>query len=97
MELPPPPEVPSILDELPPPPEVASIIEELPPPPDPLEESTAQAMPRETPQVRVRRTTAAARRKAEQLNVDLAEVEGTGQKGQIIVEDVHRKARERRS
>lgn len=54
-------------------------------------------MPRETPQVRVRRTTAAARRKAEQLNVDLAEVEGTGQKGQIIVEDVHRKARERRS
>ncbi len=35
--------------------------------------------------------TAAARRKARELGVDLAEVEGTGQDGQITVDDVRRK------
>jgi pyruvate/2-oxoglutarate dehydrogenase complex dihydrolipoamide acyltransferase (E2) component len=36
----------------------------------------------------------AARRRAEELNVNLAEVEGTGQDGQITVEDVRRSAQE---
>jgi hypothetical protein len=40
------------------------------------------------------RATAAARRRAEEMNVDLAEVEGTGQDGQITVEDVRRSAQE---
>jgi pyruvate/2-oxoglutarate dehydrogenase complex dihydrolipoamide acyltransferase (E2) component len=35
--------------------------------------------------------TDAARRKARELGVDLSEVEGTGNGGQITVEDVHRK------
>jgi exonuclease VII small subunit len=35
--------------------------------------------------------TAAARRKARELGVDLAEVEGTGQDGQITIDDVRRK------
>ena len=35
--------------------------------------------------------TAAARRKARELGVNLAEVEGTGQDGQITIDDVRRK------
>ena len=35
---------------------------------------------------------AAARRRAEEMNVDLAEIEGTGQDGQITVDDVRRSA-----
>ncbi|MCA1716873.1 MAG: E3 binding domain-containing protein [Actinobacteria bacterium] len=35
--------------------------------------------------------TAAARRKARELGVDLSEVEGTGQDGQITIDDVRRK------
>jgi polyhydroxyalkanoic acid synthase PhaR subunit len=37
------------------------------------------------------RATAAARRKAEEMGVDLSEVEGTGNGGQVTVEDVRRK------
>ena len=37
------------------------------------------------------RATAAARRKARELGVDLADVQGTGADGQITVEDVRRK------
>jgi pyruvate dehydrogenase E2 component (dihydrolipoamide acetyltransferase) len=40
------------------------------------------------------RVTAAARRRAEEMSVDLATVEGTGQDGQITVDDVRRKAQE---
>jgi pyruvate/2-oxoglutarate dehydrogenase complex dihydrolipoamide acyltransferase (E2) component len=40
------------------------------------------------------RATAAARRRAEEMNVDLAEVEGTGQYGQITVDDVRRSTHE---
>ncbi len=40
------------------------------------------------PEIRV---TAAARRRAEELSVDLSEVEGTGNGGQITVDDVRRK------
>ncbi len=37
------------------------------------------------------RATAAARRKAQELGIDLAEVEGTGTNGQVTVDDVRRK------
>ncbi len=37
------------------------------------------------------KATAAARRKAQELDVDLAEVEGTGANGQVTVDDVRRK------
>ncbi|MBX6762281.1 MAG: E3 binding domain-containing protein [Rubrobacteraceae bacterium] len=37
------------------------------------------------------KATAAARRKAEELGIDLSEVEGTGADGQITVEDVRQK------
>jgi pyruvate/2-oxoglutarate dehydrogenase complex dihydrolipoamide acyltransferase (E2) component len=37
------------------------------------------------------RATAAARRRAEELNVDLSDVEGTGNDGQITVDDVRKK------
>ena len=37
------------------------------------------------------RATAAARRRAEELSVDLSDVEGTGNEGQITVDDVRRK------
>src|SRR5918994_888472 len=40
------------------------------------------------------RATAAARRRAEEMNVDLAEIQGTGQDGQITVDDVRRSAQE---
>jgi pyruvate/2-oxoglutarate dehydrogenase complex dihydrolipoamide acyltransferase (E2) component len=40
------------------------------------------------------RATAAARRRAEEMNVDLTQVEGTGQDGQITVDDVRRSAQE---
>jgi pyruvate/2-oxoglutarate dehydrogenase complex dihydrolipoamide acyltransferase (E2) component len=40
------------------------------------------------------RATAAARRRAEETNVDLAQVDGTGQDGQITVDDVRRSAQE---
>ncbi len=40
------------------------------------------------------RATAAARRRAEEMNVDLAQVDGTGQDGQITVDDVRRSAQE---
>jgi pyruvate/2-oxoglutarate dehydrogenase complex dihydrolipoamide acyltransferase (E2) component len=36
------------------------------------------------------RATAAARRKAQELGVDLSEVHGTGANGQITVDDVRR-------
>ena len=38
-----------------------------------------------------------ARRRAQDLGVDLAEIEGTGDHGQITVADVNRKAKERQS
>ncbi len=38
-----------------------------------------------------------ARRRAQDLGVDLAEIEGTGDRGQITVADVNRKARKRQS
>lgn len=103
VELPPPPPAPqNILDELPPPPapEVSNIIDELPPPatPEALDEPTTPPTRGEKPRVHVRRgTTAAARRRAEEMGVDLAEVEGTGQGGQITVDDVRRKAQEGQS
>ena len=37
------------------------------------------------------KATGAARRKAEELGVDLAEIEGSGADGQITVEDVRKK------
>jgi archaellum component FlaC len=37
------------------------------------------------------RATAAARRRAEELNIDLSDVEGTGNGGQITIDDVRRK------
>jgi len=37
---------------------------------------------------------AAARRRAEEMNVDLVEIRGTGQDGQIMVDDVRRSAQE---
>src|ERR687889_688207 len=40
------------------------------------------------------RVTAAARRRAEEMNVDLSKVEGTGQDGQITVDDIRRSAQE---
>ncbi len=40
------------------------------------------------------RATAAARRMAEEMNVDLTEVEGTGQDGRITVDDVRGSAQE---
>jgi pyruvate/2-oxoglutarate dehydrogenase complex dihydrolipoamide acyltransferase (E2) component len=40
------------------------------------------------------RATAAARRRAEEMNVDLAEIQGTGRDGQITVDDVRRSAQE---
>lgn len=43
------------------------------------------------------RATAAARRRAEEMNVDLAGVEGTGREGRITVNDVRRKAQEGQS
>lgn len=56
-------------------------------PQEPLRPNGAQAdpSPAEPP-----RATAAARRKAEELGVDLGEVEGTGTGGQITVDDVRR-------
>lgn len=98
VELRPPPVPQNILDELPPPPVPQNILDELLPPPtlELLDEPTP-SMQGEKTQVRVRRTTAAARRRAEEMEVDLAEVEGTGQGGQITVDDVRRKAQEGQS
>jgi hypothetical protein len=51
----------------------------------------AQAAPQaEPPQEEEIRATAAARRKAQELGVELAEVEGTGANGQVTVNDVRR-------
>ncbi len=87
-----PPEVSDV--ELPPPPPVPqNILDELPPPPDEPTSGTARV---EKPRIHVRKITAAAQRKAEELNVDLAEVEGTGRDGQITVGDVRKKAAEKR-
>jgi pyruvate/2-oxoglutarate dehydrogenase complex dihydrolipoamide acyltransferase (E2) component len=95
VELSPPPEAsPSILDELPPPPatEEQNVGET---PTAPMAPEPSDAPPVEAPQTegsRVRRVTAtaAARRKAEELGVDLLEVEGTGPNGRITVDDVRR-------
>ena len=96
-ELPPPPEV-SEVDLPPPPPVPQNILDELPPPPalEALDEPTAQSARGEKPRIHVRKVTAAARRTAEELNVDLDEVEGTGRDGQISVGDVRKKAAERK-
>ena len=105
-ELPPPPQVsPSIIDELPPPPQVSpSIIDELPPPPVPgnqnvvgVEPSAEPAVEEKAPRTKglgTRRATAteAAYRKAEELGVDLLEIEGSGPNGRITVEDVRGKS-----
>jgi pyruvate/2-oxoglutarate dehydrogenase complex dihydrolipoamide acyltransferase (E2) component len=51
------------------------------------ESATSQTMPEEEGK-------ATARRRAEEMNVDLAEVHGTGQDGQITVDDLRKKAQE---
>lgn len=56
---------------------------------DSQDESAAQADGSAAQEEEVR-ATAAARRKAEELSVDLTEVEGTGSNGQITVDDVRR-------
>lgn len=97
-ELPPPPEVPDV--ELPPPPPVSqNTLDELPQPPtaEVSDESTAQEVRREAPRLHVKKITVAARRKAEEMNIDLTEVEGTGRDGQITVGDVRKKAGEQPS
>lgn len=92
MKLSPPSEVPDV--ELPPPPPVPqSALDELPPTPD---EPTARTTRGEKLRIHVRKGTAAARRKAEELNVDLGEVEGTGRNGQITVGNVRKKAEEKK-
>jgi pyruvate/2-oxoglutarate dehydrogenase complex dihydrolipoamide acyltransferase (E2) component len=102
VELPPPPVPHNILDELPPPPapEAATITDELPPPPTPEVPEDELATPPtrgEKPRVLVRRTTAATRHRAEEMGVDLAEVEGLGKGGWITVDDIRRKALEGQS
>ncbi len=92
-ELPPPPEV-SEVDLPPPPPVPSNILEELPQSQDKL--PTAQSARGEKPRIHVRKGTAAARRTAEELNVNLDEVEGTGRNGQITVGDVRKKAADRK-
>ena len=97
-ELSSPPEVPDV-ELSPPPPVPQNILDELPPPPtvEVPEEPAAQDVQREVPRLHVKRITAAARRKAEEMNVDLAEVEGTGRDGQITIGDVRKKAEEKQS
>jgi exonuclease VII small subunit len=56
----------------------------------PTEASRQEEAPREDAAEEIA-ATAAARRKARELGVDLAEVEGTGQDGQITIDDVRRK------
>src|SRR5215207_2403244 len=55
-----------------------------------LEDGSPNGTPEAASQVEIRATDA-ARRKARELGVDLAGVEGTGSSGQITVEDVRRK------
>lgn len=104
-ELPPPPEVEEV--ELPPPPQAPpSILDELPPPPVPEQqdvsaEPSAEPAVEEAPRtegLQVRRVTAteAAHRKAEELGVDLLEVEGSGPNGRITVDDVRRAGKQAR-
>ncbi len=50
----------------------------------------AEAAPQESAPQEEIRATAAARRKAQELGVELAEVEGTGANGQVTVDDVRR-------
>ena len=102
VELPPPPVPHNILDELPPPPapEAATITDGLPSPPTPEVPEGEPATPPtrgEKPRVLVRRTTAATRHRAEEMGVDLAEVEGLGKGGWITVDDIRRKALEGQS
>lgn len=59
--------------------------------PQEAEASQEEAEEESTPQTDEEiRATAAARRKAEELGVDLAQIEGTGVNGQITVDDVRR-------
>ena len=102
-ELTPPPATPqNIIDELPPPPvpEEQNVGEVTPAPPEtePAEEPVAESPRAEEPQSRRRVTaTAAARRRAEELGIDLLEVEGTGRNGKITADDVRRKGEQTRS
>ena len=109
--LPPPPEVTEA--ELPPPPVPENAVDELPPPPVPEEQNVGDAPPPSTPEPptgtggEATRTegprakhvtaTAEARRRAEELGVDLLEVEGTGPNGRITVDDVRRRDEQTRS
>lgn len=104
-ELPPPPEV-AEAELAPPPPTPENILDELPPPPAPQEQSAGDVTPPEAPPSlepvdeapreeepgdRKRVTaTPAARRRARELGIDILEVEGTGNDGEVTVDDVLR-------
>lgn len=101
-ELPPPPPAPqNAVDELPPPPvPEEQNVGDAPSPPDtePSEETVVEEAPRaEGPRVRRVTATAAARRRARELGVDLLEVEGTGRDGKITVDDVRRRGEQTQS
>ena len=80
-----------LIDGLPPPTKVPNVVEELPAPPEPGEPvleapseiaAGTSSSSEEEPRIH-KRVTLAARRRAQEMNVDLAGVEGTGQDGQI--------------
>ena len=101
-ELTPPPAAPqNIIEELPPPPvpEEQNVGDVTPAPPETESAEPAVEAPRaEEPQARRRVTaTAAARRRAEELGIDLFEVEGTGRNGKITAEDVSKRGQQKRS
>ena len=102
-ELTPPPAAPqNIIDELPPPPvpeeQNVGEVTSAPPEAELAEEPVAEPPREEEPQSRRRVTaTAAARRRAEELGIDLLEVEGTGRNGKITADDVRRKGEQTRS
>ena len=100
-ELPTPPAPENILDELPPPPapEEQSVGggPQAPPAQEPADEPAVEAPRTEGSRVRRVTATAAAQRRAEELGVDLLEVEGTGPDGRITVDDVRRSGEQTRS
>ena len=98
---PPPPATRNVIDELPPPPVPEELnVGDAPAAPEtePSVEPVVESPRAEEPRGRRRVTaTAAARRIAGELGVDLLEVEGTGRNGKITAEDVRKRGEQTRS